>query len=348
MDAIPSFDFSSLDFSSTATIPQLPFDPLTSFPLPSFDAAVGITPTPTAQPLPPVPQTVFHQAPSIASSHKAPEDVAPGRSNVLSSILINSGVPSKRSSVRSTHMKGPKSTLGKRSERDEDEGSNQSVPLSGSKTTKRRKLQPSYPLLPASSGSHTEEQAPFSLDFASHVPTATFPLPDTSFGNFLSPLLDPSLSLSHFLLNGPFYNSQPVEFPSTDGTNAPPSYFNLPASVNQSAIPASGPPTRITSAQLSTKTPTDAPLVNIENRSVLRRTPSLASTPTYDTKLCFVYEHRANPVRNHHDAMRVMFGTHPLTRGEREAIERISGEQKNLIIERKVDCDAAGGTRWRR
>ena len=119
MDAIPSFDFSSLDFSSTATIPQLPFDPLTSFPLPSFDAAVGITPTPTARPLPPVPQTVFHQAPSIASSHKAPEDVAPGRSNVLSSILINSGVPSKRSSVRSTHMKGPKSTLGKRSERDE-------------------------------------------------------------------------------------------------------------------------------------------------------------------------------------------------------------------------------------
>ena len=254
-------------------------------------------------------------------------------------------------------MKGPKSTLGKRSERDEDEGTSQSVPLSGSKTIKRRKLQPSsYPLLPASNGSNTEEQAPFSLDFVSQLPSATFPLPDTSLGTFpiFSPLLDPSLSLTQLLLNGPFYDCQPVEFPSTDGTNAPPNYFNLDASVYQSEgpstlpLPAAGPPTSNPSAQLSAKPFTDAPLVNIENRSILKRTPSIVSKPTYDMNFSFVYEHRANPVRNHHDAMRVMFGTHPLTRGEREAIECISGEQKKLIIERKVDCDAAGGTRWRR
>ncbi len=255
-------------------------------------------------------------------------------------------------------MKRPKSTLGKRSERDEDEASKQSLPLSGSRTIKRQKLLPSYPLLPASSGSNTEEQAPFSLDFGSHVPTATFPPPlsDTSFGNFpiFSPLLDPSLSLSHFLLHGPFYNSQPVEFPSMDGSNAPPDYLNLQASVNQSeisstlSIPTARPPTSNLSAQLSSNTPTNAPLVNIENRSILKRTPSLASALTYDTEFPFVYEHRANPIRNHHDAMRVMFGTHPLTRGERVAIDHISGEQRKLIIERKVDCDAAGGTRRRR
>lgn len=255
-------------------------------------------------------------------------------------------------------MKGPKSALGKRSEREEDEGSKQPVPLSGSRTIKRRKLLPSYALLPASSGSNAVEQAPFSLDFVPHAPTATFPLPlsDTSLGNFpiFSPLLDPSLSLSQFLLHGPFYNSQPVEFPSMDGLNAPPDYLNLQASVNQSensstlSIPIAGPPTNNFSAQLSSETPTNVPLVNIENRSILKRTSSLASTPTYDTGLPFVYEHRANPVRNHHDAMWVMFGTHPLTRGERDAIDHISGEQRKLIIERKVDCDAAGGTRRRR
>ena len=139
-----------------------------------------------------------------------------------------------------------------------------------------------------------------------------------------------------------------------DGWNALPDYLNLQAPVNQSensstlSIPMAGPPIGNLSAQLSSKTPTNAPLVNIENRSILKRTPSLAPTPTYDTGLPFVYEHRANPVRNHHDAMRVMFGTHPLTRGEKDAIDHIAREQRKLIMERKVESDAAGGTRKRR
>ena len=255
-------------------------------------------------------------------------------------------------------MKDPKSILGKRSERDEDEGGNSSLPLSGSETIKRRKLLPSYPGLPAPSGSNTQEQAPFLLDSISCVPTETIPLPlsDISLGGFpiISPPLDPSLSLSLFLLNGPFYTSEPGKFPSMDGLSASPDHLNLQSSVNQSENPrtqstsAAGPPATNPFAQPPSKTPTDAPLVNIENRSILKRTPSLASTPTYDTKLHFVYEHRANPVRNHHDAIRIMFGTHPLTRGERDTIERISREQRNLIIERKVDCDAAGETRRRR
>jgi len=253
-------------------------------------------------------------------------------------------------------MKDLKSTLGKRSER--DEGSEPSLPLSGSETNKRRKLLPSYPFLPASSGSNTEEQILFPLDSFSCVPTATVPLlpSDASLGNFpiLSPPFDPSLSLSPYLFNGPFYNFHPATFPSTDGLSNPPGYLDVRTSVIQPGgpstlpIPAAGPPTTNASGQLTSKTLPDAPRVNIENRSVLRRTSSLMSTPTYDTNLPFLYEHRANPVRNHDDAMRVMFGTHSLTRGERETIERISGEQRQLIIERKVDCDAAGGTTRRR
>jgi hypothetical protein len=277
---------------------------------------------------------------------------------VLSSILIGSGAPSKCNPVRSTHLKGPKSILGKRSERDEDEGSNPSLPLSGSGTIKRRKLLPSYPFIPTCIGSNTGEQAPFSLDSVTLVPTETFPLSlsDTSLGNFLnlSPLLDPSLPLPDFIANGPFSTPQPVKFPSTDGLSAPPGYLNLRTSVNQSegprtlSIPTARTPTTNPYAQPPSKPPTNAPLVNIENRSILRRTPSVASTPIYDTSFHFVFEHRANPVQNHHDAMRVMFGTHALTRGERDMIGHISGEQRKLIIERKVDCDAAGGTRRRR
>jgi hypothetical protein len=255
-------------------------------------------------------------------------------------------------------MKYPKSILGKRSERDECDGSKPSLPLSGSGAIKRRKLLPLYPFLPTSSETNTEERVPFSLDSISCVPTTAFPLPpsDTSLGNFstLSPLLDPSLSLSSYLLNGPFFNSQPAIFPSTDGSNNLLGYFDLPTSSNQSGdpntlpLPVAGPSTTNPSGQLSSKSPPGVPWVNIENRSIIRRTSSLVSTPAHDMKLPFVYEHRANTVRTHNDAMRVMFGTHPLTHDERATIERISGEQKKLIIERKIDCDAAGETRRRR
>ena len=322
---------------------------------------VGITPNSIAQSLPHVPQSALLQAPMNPPAHKAQEDVAPRRSNVLSSILIGSDVPSKCDSVRSMYMKVPVSTLGKRSERGKREGSKPSLPLSGSAGSgaiKGRTLLPSHSFLPASGGASTAEQIPFILDPLSILPTAAFPFPppDASLGNVptYSPPLDSLLSLPSYLFNVPCYHPQPAKFPTTDGLSNHPGYFDFRTSSNEMGdpslllIPATGPPTTNRSGLLSSNTGPDAPLVNIENRCMLKRPSFPVSTPMHDTEHPFVYEHRANPIRNHQDAMRIMVGTHPLTHGERDTIERISGEQRRLIIERKVDCDAAGGTRRRR
>jgi hypothetical protein len=361
LDAIPPFDLSILEYSSIISVPHFPFNPLIQLELPSLDASFGMTPSSIAQPLPPQSQPTLSQAPTNTIYNKAQEDVAPQRPNVLSSILIGSNTASKRDSLHPRHMKVPKSILGKRSGQDECDGSNLSLPLSGS-DAKRRKLQPSYSFISGSNGTSNKEQIPFSLDSFPTVPTGTFPFPrNTLLGTalVLSPSLDSPLSLSPYLLNGPFYNPQPAKLSlslDADGLSNPPGYSDFQTSVSQSGdpstlpIPTAEPPAANATGLLPSKTPPDVPLINIENRSILRRTSSAMPTPMpmHDTTPPFVYEHRANPIRGYQDAMRVMFGTHALTRGERDTIERISREQRKLIIERKVECDAAGGTRRRR
>lgn len=363
LDAIPPFDLSSLDLSSLISFPLFPDDPLTSLGLTNVETTVGVTPSSIAQPLPHIPQSELPQAPMNPPAHKAQEDGALRRSNVLSSILVGSGIPSKCDSVRSVYMNVPKSTLGKRPKREKFEGSKPPLPLSGSgdsSVIKHHQFLSSYPFLPTSSasGTNTEGHTPFSLDSLPNVLTSAFPLPpsNTSLGNFpaLSPPSDSPFSFSSYLPNGPFYNPQPAQLPGKGSLNNPPGYLDLGMSANKLGDPRklSTPPavssTTNTSSLPPSITPPGVPLVNIENRAILKRTPSLVSTSTYDTKHSFVYEHRANPVRNHKDALLIMFGTHPLTYGERDTIERISGEQKRLVIERKVDSDAAGGTRRRR
>ena len=322
------------------------------------ETTVGITPSSTTLPPSHIPQGGLPQAPMNPPAPKAQDDVASQRSNsnVLSSILIGSGVPSKCDPVRSVYMNIPRSTLNKRSEREKYQGSKPPLPLSGSggsSAIKGHKLPSSYPFLPKSSETSTNEHSPFSLD---SFLTAAFPLPssDISLGNFLmiSPPSDSPLSLPPYLPNESFYKPKPAKFLATGGLKNPPGSLDLRMSANQMSNPStlSNPPavSTTTSGLPPSKTPSDVPLVNIENRSILKRTSSLVSTSTYDTKHLFVYEPRANPIRSHKDAMMIMFGTHPLTHGERDIIERISGEQRNLIIERKVDNDAAGGTRRRR
>ena len=358
LDAIPAFDLSAFESSFLPSAPQLPLDSLISLAFPDLDTAVGITPRPIAQNFPPMSQGVLLQDSTNNPVHKAPENVAPRRSNVLSSILIGSDAPSKCSSVRSTYMNVPKSALGRRHEQGERGGSKPSPPLSGSDAIKHRKFQSSYPFLPDSNGTSNKDQFGFLLDSIPTGPPTTSPFPPSniSLGNrpILSPLIDSSLSLSPFFVDGPFYNHQPAKFVSTDGLSIPPGYSDLPAPANQFgdfftlSIPTTGPLITGSSRQVSSKTPSDAPLVNIENRSILQPTSSLPPTPVYDTKRPFAYEHRAKPVQSHKDAIRVLFGTHPLTCGERDTIERISGEQRKLIIKKKVDCDADGGTRMRR
>ena len=354
LDGIPPFDLSSLDYSSIFSVPLLPFDTITSLGLTDLETAFGIPPSSIPQPLPHIPQSGFPQMPSNPPAQKVQEDVMPQRSNVLSSILIG---PSKCDSVRSLYMNIPRSTPGKRSEREKCQGSKPPRPMSGSGAEgAHHKLLSPYPFLPASIGTNTDEHIPKSLDSFPNVTTGAFPLPPsvTSLGNFtmISPPSDPPLSLCPYIPNEPFCNSEPAKFPGKDGLKTLPGDWDLQMLATQ----LGDPNTLYTAPALSTtipgpppcKTLPDVPLVNIENRSILKQPTSRMPTSTYDTKHPFVYEHRANPVRNHKDAMRIMFGTHPLTYGERDIIECISGEQRKLIIERKVDHDAAGGTRRRR
>jgi hypothetical protein len=353
LDAIPPFDLSNLEYPSIDTIPQLSFDPLASLSLANPDTAIGVAPSSIAQPFPPISQDVFPQKPSNGAANEAQAGAVPRRLNALSSILIGSDVPSKCESVRSTYMNVPRSTSSKRSDRGKCKGSQKSLPLSGSGANKRRNLPSSYSSLLDSNGTSTEEQIPFSLDSISNVSTATFPASDTPFVNFpiLSPSLNSTLSLPSYIINGPFDNPQPAQSSSSlgmDSMSHAPGYLGLLAPANQFGYPTAWPlSTSSTSLQPFKATP-DAPLVNIENRPILKRTSTLISAPKCDTENHFVYEHRANPIRNRRDAIRIMFGAHPLTRGERATIECIYREQEELIMERQIDSDAAGATRRQR
>jgi hypothetical protein len=116
----------------------------------------------TAQPLPHMPQSGLPQVPMNPPAHGAQDNVVSQRSNsnVLSSILIGSGVPSKCDPVRSVYMNIPRSILKQAvGTRRNTKGVNHLFHCQAQAVqalSKRHNLLQSYPFLPTSSETSTE------------------------------------------------------------------------------------------------------------------------------------------------------------------------------------------------